>query len=299
MARLKTRLSPLEIQLIRDSSLGPTALAEQLGVTRQAVSKVRQGRTYAGGALIAKTSMPSQVRRTAHGNISLESFDVPLKMAAHGRTIRERIAGWSTGPIGVLGCIEWSGGHEHGRPTMQIEQTGKFQVSRLVWMMHRGAIPKGKVIRHYVCNNGKCVNVDHFLLGTRKENNDDKVKDGTIPMGAASWNAKITEEIVRRVREPKVNLRAMAEELGFRYHTLYQARVGISWKHIVDPPPVTESMRQQGEDTPTAKLTAVSVNEIRNSTESISELSRRYGVSRPAIRSIQKRESWKSVPELH
>ncbi len=294
MPRENFRLTPQEILLIRESPLGPSELARQLGVGKHSVSRIRQGKTYANGAVLHGLYKPSKIYRGRFGNIPPEMFDVPLKRRDQGGTLRERIALYCGPPSGPLGCIEWQGAYEKGRPVMQVEQAGKFFAYRLVWMMLRGPIGLKQVIRHYVCNNPRCVNVDHLLTGTREQNVHDRVKDHTVPLGAKNWNAKLTEDIVRRVRAPSVDLRSISKELGISYNTLYSARIGLSWKYFTDPPPQHESMRQVGEKVHTAKLTAEKVREIRASTETISELSRRYGVSRPTIRAVKSGESWKS-----
>lgn len=292
--RMSLHLTPEEVSLIRVSSLGPSALARELGVTRHAVIRVRQGRTYMGGETTRKQTRPTALLFDENGDLLPVCFDVPLKRAELGQTLRERIA------RNLLprpsGCIEWNGSHNPaGRPCMRLETKNTVVVARLVWIMNKGPIPKNWVVRHGPCNNGRCVNIEHLSIGTRTDNNKDRERDGTVPLGTAAWNSKITEDMVRRARAPNVNLRALSTELGVRYHTLYQARVGISWKHITDPPPVTASGRLEGVAALTAKLTVDDVRAIRASTESISELSRRYGVSRPAIRAVKSGESWRSV----
>ncbi len=51
----------------------------------------------------------------------------------------------------------------------------------------------------------------------------------------------------------------------------------------------------RGESSPFARLTDEAVREIRDSTATISALSRRYGVSRPVITKIRAREAWSHV----
>ncbi|CRK82989.1 HNH endonuclease signature motif containing protein [Neobacillus massiliamazoniensis] len=59
---------------------------------------------------------------------------------------------------------------------------GKFKMdgkpmraNRVSYQQHKGEIPKGLIVRH-TCDNPACVNPDHLILGTQKQNNDDKVE---------------------------------------------------------------------------------------------------------------------------
>jgi len=45
---------------------------------------------------------------------------------------------------------------------------------RVSYELHKGIIPKGKVIRH-MCDNKLCVNPDHLQIGSVSDNNRDKV----------------------------------------------------------------------------------------------------------------------------
>lgn len=49
-----------------------------------------------------------------------------------------------------------------------------YWVHRLAYMLTKGDIPKGMLIRHS-CDNSLCINPDHLLLGTPKDNYDDMV----------------------------------------------------------------------------------------------------------------------------
>lgn len=54
-----------------------------------------------------------------------------------------------------------------------------------------------------------------------------------------------------------------------------------------------------GEEHHLARLTATDVQDIRESPASISSLSRRYGVDRATIRAVQRRQTWRHVPDRH
>ncbi len=83
------------------------------------------------------------------------------------------------GPISRLGtrCHEWTAClHKQGY--------GKFKLNgevlyahRVAWVLKNGEIPEGIVVRHD-CDNSKCVNDEHLLLGTHYDNVADRVERG-------------------------------------------------------------------------------------------------------------------------
>jgi len=70
------------------------------------------------------------------------------------------------------GCWNWQG-------TVSKDMYGAIRVGektlrthRVSYMAVRGAIPRGKVIRH-VCDNRRCCNPDHLLVGDHEDNTAD------------------------------------------------------------------------------------------------------------------------------
>lgn len=74
-------------------------------------------------------------------------------------------------------CWEWIGTHDGNGYGHIMRETGKSpaKAHRVSYEMHKGPIPKGLVVRHE-CDNPKCVNPKHLILGTQKDNVDDMVK---------------------------------------------------------------------------------------------------------------------------
>lgn len=83
------------------------------------------------------------------------------------------------------GCWEWKrgarvrvmGGKEY--PAYgNVWWRGKIRKAhRVMWEIHRGDIPEGKMVLHR-CDNPRCVNPAHLFLGSAKENQQDSVEKG-------------------------------------------------------------------------------------------------------------------------
>jgi len=84
---------------------------------------------------------------------------------------------------------------------------------RFSYEIHVGEIPEGLFVLHK-CDNPGCVNPDHLFVGTNQDNVTDMVskgrhvrggtyKKGNYKSGESHHNAKLTWELVGRIREDK------------------------------------------------------------------------------------------------
>lgn len=58
---------------------------------------------------------------------------------------------------------------------------------------------EGYVVRH-TCDNPRCINPQHLILGTTQDNVDDRVARGRSMKGEAHYKAKLTQEDVNEIR---------------------------------------------------------------------------------------------------
>ncbi len=105
------------------------------------------------------------------------------------------------------GCWLWTGTvSEFGYGIMEIVvQTGKqmsFQVHRVSFAHYKGPIPEGMCVLHK-CDVRACFNPDHLFLGTRQENTADMLSKGREARGEQTWNAKLSNANIRRIRRAK------------------------------------------------------------------------------------------------
>ena len=123
-----------------------------------------------------------------------------MKRAANGTPLEVRLAARSE-HLGN-GCIVWTGpphdemgyaciGNGHGR---------MVYVHRAAWELANGPVPAGLVLRH-TCDTPPCLNLDHLILGTQRENVADMHARGRCDRrGERNNAAKLTWPQVREIR---------------------------------------------------------------------------------------------------
>jgi hypothetical protein len=83
-------------------------------------------------------------------------------------------------------CWLWTGGKGHGYGIVSMYPDPPRRAHQISWeLAGRDPVPKGLVIRHR-CDVRACVNPDHLLIGTRRENNVDTHERGRwtfVPAG--------------------------------------------------------------------------------------------------------------------
>jgi hypothetical protein len=121
------------------------------------------------------------------------------------------------------GCWLWKGGHyPQGYGRIMIDGT-TWVASRLSYTVYKNPIPKGLLVRHR-CDNPRCVNPDHLLLGTHQDNTEDKIERGRHSHGESHAAAKLTEDQVRKIRQLKASgyktIASLAKAYDMHPHTI-------------------------------------------------------------------------------
>ena len=102
-------------------------------------------------------------------------------------------------PTDVNECWTWIGGKTPNGYGMFSIGRKSISAHRFAYMHWKGPIPDGLWVLH-TCKT-KCVNPAHLEAGTAKKNNgDDKKRDGTLLDGSKNPAAKYTEDDVRSIR---------------------------------------------------------------------------------------------------
>lgn len=131
-------------------------------------------------------------------------------------------------------CWEWTG-------SLDLGGYGKFWMNRrniashrAAFLLYRGEIPDGKFVLH-TCDNPKCVNPDHLVLGTHRDNVRHMQERGRTQVGEANRSSKLTDEQVRCIIRKVLNgaaVRTTAKEIGCSRNAVKAIANKITWKHI-------------------------------------------------------------------
>lgn len=201
------------------------------------------------------------------------------------------------GPIHpVLGtpCWLWGMSHHSGYGRFSFREGGvnrQVYAHRYAWEIIRGPIPARMIVRHR-CDQGSCVNPDHLILGTQRDNVQDAIDRGRFKPSEGEWNpfSKLTELQVVAIRKRRATgekLRSIAEEFGVSESTIMDIARGLSWKHAGGPISPKKTAAQYH-----AKLTTDQVEELCRrylAGESPAKLAQELQVSHPHVHALLRR----------
>ncbi len=151
-------------------------------------------------------------------------------------TVEERLRfyGWV---VTDAGCWEWQGGrHTNGYGGLMIRGKSR-KVHRLAYEEWVGPIPDDLVIRHR-CDNPPCINPEHLMVGTDRDNARDKVERGrqTRNYGERNGLTTLTTAEVFEIRQEYsrgVLTQAMlGEAYGVSRATIGNIVGGKTWTQI-------------------------------------------------------------------
>ncbi|EIM13852.1 HNH endonuclease signature motif containing protein [Pseudomonas chlororaphis] len=158
-------------------------------------------------------------------------------MATDKETLRTRLKAKS---VQDGDCLMWTGStlgkHKYGG--LKVGRTMLY-AHRLSYELSKGKIPDGMVVMH-TCDRPACINPDHLVLGTQKENMEDMYSKGrnAPTKGEINGRAKLTSEQVSVIRNRfvpycrKNGSVAMAREYGVTHQAIRSIVRGKTWKHL-------------------------------------------------------------------
>lgn len=106
---------------------------------------------------------------------------------------------------------------------------------RVSWRTFRGEIPEGLHVLHR-CDIPACVNPDHLFLGTAKDNRQDAIRKGRVPMNERHPHAKLSQKSAREIRNARSNgetYKEIARRYGVNKNTVRALCLGRTWKEAV------------------------------------------------------------------
>lgn len=144
-------------------------------------------------------------------------------------------------------CWEWT--------SYRVDGYGRFWLGcsmlahRVSWILTHS--DPGDICVLHRCDNPPCVNPTHLFLGTRQDNNRDKIEKGRDwhPTGTQHWmrnqpekinrgeqcpQSKVTEDDVRAIRKDQRLQRIIAWEYGISQAVVSKIQLRQSWIHVKD-----------------------------------------------------------------
>lgn len=144
------------------------------------------------------------------------------------KTLEERIAE-KISVNSKTQCHEWLGSTTKKGYGMIWVDNGMKLVHRVRYEMTYGPIDQGNVIRHK-CDNPKCSNPEHLIIGTHAENMKDMVVRNRQATGIKNGRAKITPEIVKQIINSNKSQTEIAKEFGISQSQVGRIKRGVHWK---------------------------------------------------------------------
>lgn len=125
-------------------------------------------------------------------------------------------------------------GNGHGYPQYQVNGKPGY-LSRYMYENKHSKIPDGMCACHK-CDTPMCINPDHIFLGTRADNNADKVSKNrqACEIGELNSNSKLTEKQIIEIRNiHDMKHRQIAEIYNVSKSHITNIRRNYNWRHLL------------------------------------------------------------------
>ncbi len=105
-------------------------------------------------------------------------------------------------------------------------------IYRHIYRWYKGTPKRGMVIRH-TCDNRKCINPNHLIIGTHQDNVKDRVKRGRSAKGVRNGRSKLTEKQALVIYKDKKSTRTeLARKYGVDRQVIRKIQIGETWRCV-------------------------------------------------------------------
>ena len=213
---------------------------------------------------------------------------------------------WRIIPEPNSGCWLWfSSQDSNGYGNLRGDDGKTYYAHRKAFeSVHGDGSAIGIIVRHK-CDNPCCVNPDHLLGGTYRDNYMDAVKRGRVRpvFGSRHPRAILNEQQVydMRVMAQTVHLAEVARIFGVQFGCAHEIVTGNTWRRVGGVSSKRGKYIQDtryAEEAPRSKMTNEQVVGIRSrlaAGEKGVDLAREFGVIPATISSIKTRRKWRTI----
>jgi hypothetical protein len=109
----------------------------------------------------------------------------------------------------------------------------RYKITRYLYIQKHGSIPNNLILRH-TCDNSWCVNVDHLIPGTQKQNVHDCIDRNRLARGEQCGRTKLTTDKVLTIYSMRDTHTApqLAKQFNISTNTVYRIWYNKTWQHL-------------------------------------------------------------------
>ena len=135
-------------------------------------------------------------------------------------------------PVPESGCWIWCGPvTKYGYGIVTRGRGKALHAHRAAYEEKFGEVSSDLVVRH-VCDVKLCVNINHLVVGTQKQNIEDKMKRNRQAKGSTHGMSKLTEDQAKMIKMRLVTPSEANKMFGISKWMASQIQQGLYWKHI-------------------------------------------------------------------
>lgn len=145
------------------------------------------------------------------------------------KSLKDRLLDACT--VSPSGCWEWNksvASSGYGQIRFNYKN---LRANRASYLAFKGDIPEGMVVRH-TCDNKLCINPDHLVLGSCKQNSQDMVDRNRQAKGELNGRCKLSEADVKEIKGSNLSYRQLANKFGISKGHAHRVKNGIAWSFL-------------------------------------------------------------------
>jgi len=137
--------------------------------------------------------------------------------------------------IETNGCWVWYMAQDRDGYGLLRHRNRNRRVHRATYMLFKGKIPRGMLVRH-TCDNPSCCNPEHLICGTHKDNMKDMRDRGRAASNKGENNpgSVLNDDAIRHIRRSNLLQRELASIYSVSISLISLVRRGSIWTHVQD-----------------------------------------------------------------